>query len=323
MPRTIAKLLLVAICLLPALAAPLPAKAAETVRVGKSLGSLWAFLPADIGVAEGIFAKQGLDVQISDLGNGPKLIQGLTAGNFDFGLSAGSDMAFAIKGAPVHAVAAFAEEPRSVVVIVPADSPVKAPADLKGKLLGMPGEGSVAQWLVWQMSIAQGWGKDGIRTLAQGSVQANVASLLIHQVDGIVDPVEVGFRLEDEKKARIAVHLAQFAPHFHAHIIFARNALIAEHPDEVARFLKGFFQAVAFMKANKAATGAVAMRVLGESQEIVDRTYDYERTMLLDDGRFDPAAIAVLKKSWVELGMLPQEPSDDQFMTTRFVPVKP
>jgi NitT/TauT family transport system substrate-binding protein len=317
------KFLVAAFALAVGLGAFSAAKAAETVHVGKSLGSLWAFLPADVGVEQGIFAKQGLDVDISDLGNGPKLLQGLTAGNLDFGLSAGSDMAFAVKGAPVRAVAAFAEEPRSVVIIVPADSPVKSPADLKGKLVGMPGEGSVAQWLAWRMAIAEGWGKDGIRTIAQGSVQANIASLLTHEVDGIVDPVEVGFKLEDQKRGRIAVHLAQYAPHFHAHIIFAREALIEEHPERVERFLKGFFASIAFIKANKEATSAVAMRVLKEDQSIADRTYDYERTMLLDDGRFDPEAIKVIKSSWVELGMLPTEPSDDQFLTTRFVPVKP
>lgn len=314
------KLVLLALLLLGAAA---PARAADTVRVGKAIGSLWAFLPVDVGQQQGIFAKYGIALQISDMGNGAKLQQALASDSVDFGLSAGSDMAFAVKGSPVLGVAAFAEEPRSVVIIVPADSPVRTVADLKGKLIGIPGEGSVAQWLVWRMAIAEGWGKAGIRIVAQGSVPANVASLLTHQVDGIAGPVEVGFRLEAQKKARIAVHLAQYAPHFHAHIIFARKALIAQNPGLVERFLKGFFASIAFMKTHKDATSAVAMRVLHETKAIADKTYDYEKTMLLDDGRFDPKAIAVMKESWVELGILDKVPRDDQFMTTRFVPVKP
>ena len=67
-----------------------------------------------------------------------------------------TDLAFAVKGSPVLAVAAFAEEPRTVVVIVGADSPIDGAAGLKGKLLAMPGAPSVAQWLTWQMAMAEG-----------------------------------------------------------------------------------------------------------------------------------------------------------------------
>ncbi|MGH7089111.1 MAG: hypothetical protein ACREFQ_09445, partial [Stellaceae bacterium] len=82
------------------------AQATDTVRVGKSLGSLWAFLPVDIGKAEGIFAKYGIAVEISDLGNGNKLQQGLASNSLDFGLAAGTDLAFPVKGSPVLGVAA-------------------------------------------------------------------------------------------------------------------------------------------------------------------------------------------------------------------------
>jgi len=45
--------------------------------------------------------------------------------------------------------------------------------------------------------------------------------------------------------------------------------------------------------------------------------------MLLDDGRFDPAAIEVIKDSFMEMGQLTQRPTTDQLLTTRFLPVKP
>ncbi len=80
------------------------------------------------------------------------------------------------------------------------------------------------------MALAEGWGKDGIQTLAQGSVQANSSPSLTHQVDAIVDPVEIGWKLSDEQKGRIVVHLAQYAPHFHSHVVFARKRLIQENP---------------------------------------------------------------------------------------------
>jgi len=299
-----------------------PALAADHVRVGKSLGSLWAFLPVDVGAAEHIFARYGIELEIVDMGNGNKLQQALASDSLDFGLAAGTDLAFPAKGSPVRAVAAFAAEPRTVVIIVRQDSPLRSVADLKGKLLAMPGAPSVAQWLVWQMALAQGWSKDDVKTVAQGSVQANVAALLTNEADAIVDPVELGFKLSDENKGRILVHLAQFAPHFHSHVIFARNSLIHDNPGLVDRFLKGFFASIAFMKANKTETSRIAEDALHESQSIADRSYDYELTMLSDTGSFDPTAIAVLKKSFVDMGLLDREPKDDEILTEQFVPVK-
>jgi NitT/TauT family transport system substrate-binding protein len=298
------------------------AQALDKVRAGKSIGSLWAFLPLDIGVEQGLFAKYGIEVEISDLGSGAKLQQALASDSIDVGLSAGSDMMASVKGSPVLTVAAFAEEPRSVVIMVGANSPIQKPADFKGKLVAMPSLGSVSEWLLRRMALAEGLGPDGVRMVSQGSVQANLAALRTGQIDGMIGPMEVGFGLEDKHEGRIAVHLAQYAPHFHAHILFARKQFIADKPDVLARFLKGFFAAVKVMKTDKKLTSETAIRVLHSEPSIADRTYDAQVGMLIDDGHFDPQAITLIKESWVELGMLDKEPSDEQFMTTKFVPVK-
>ena len=38
------------------------AHANDRVRVGKSQGSAWTFLPLDVGVEQGLFAKQSIDI---------------------------------------------------------------------------------------------------------------------------------------------------------------------------------------------------------------------------------------------------------------------
>ncbi|MGH7090939.1 MAG: hypothetical protein ACREFQ_18735 [Stellaceae bacterium] len=44
--------------------------------------------------------------------------------------------------------------------------------------------------------------------------------------------------------------------------------------------------------------------------------------MLTDDGTFDPKAMEVLKRSFVDTGTLKNEPRDQDMFTTPFVPVK-
>ena len=89
------------------------------------------------------------------------------------------------------------------------------------------------------------------------------------------------------------------------------------------RFLKGFFATIAFEKANKEKTTEIAMQVLHQSKAVMDRTYDYEISMFEDDGHFDPAAVEVIKDSFVGMGILDHKPPNDQLFTTKFVPVKP
>src|ERR1700743_835759 len=127
--------------------APTNAWAADQVHVGKAQGTAWTFLPVDIGVEQGFFAKQGLDVDSADLGGDAKVQQAIAAQSIDFGLGSGPGMAFSAKGGASIGVAAFAGPPRNISAIVLADSPIKTVADLKGKMIAVSTVGSLSDWL--------------------------------------------------------------------------------------------------------------------------------------------------------------------------------
>jgi len=299
------------------------AQAADKVRAAKSADVAWSFIPLDVGLEQGIYAKYGIDLEISSLGGDAKVQQALAADSVDFGLGSGPGMAFTAKGAPQMAVAAFAAEPRNISVIVGQDSPIKTVADLKGKLISVTTAGSLTDWLVHRVAVKEGWGVDGIRTAALGSFSASFPALQTHQIDGMMAATEAGYILEEKGQARVLVGMEKYAPKFHTHVIFARKALITGNPDLVNRFLKGFFASIIYMKANKEKTSEVAQKVLHHSPAVAAKTYDYEISMLETDGHFDPAAVAVLKDSYIDMKMLDSKPSDDQLFTTQFLPVKP
>jgi ABC-type nitrate/sulfonate/bicarbonate transport system substrate-binding protein len=176
------------------------AHANDRVRVGKSQGSAWTFLLLDVGVEQGLFAKQGIDVEISDLAGDAKLQQAFAAGAIDFGLGSGPGMAFAAKGSPVTAVAAFAGPPRSISAIVLHNSNIQKVADLKGKTIAVSTTGSLSDWLAKQMAIQEGWGQDGIRAAPLGAIPTSIAALKTRQVDAVVLATEAGFLLKRGKK---------------------------------------------------------------------------------------------------------------------------
>jgi NitT/TauT family transport system substrate-binding protein len=299
------------------------ARANEQIHVGKAQGTAWTFLPVDIGIERGFFAKQGLDVDTTNLGGDAKVQQALAAGSIDFGLGSGPGMAFAAKGSPGIGVAAFAGPPRNISATVLADSPFKTIADLRGKTIAVSSVGSLSDWLAKQMAIQEGWGQDGIRPVPLGAAEASIAALKSKRIDAVVLSTEMGFALEERKIGRMLTTMDRYAPHFITHVVFAQKSLVANKPTVVAGFLKGFFAAIAFMKAQREETSALAERVLNQTTTVVRRDYDFEIGMFIDDGRFDPKAVATLKQSFVEMGTLASKPADDVLFTTQFLPVRP
>jgi NitT/TauT family transport system substrate-binding protein len=299
------------------------ARANDQLHIGKAQSSAWTFLPVDVGIAQGFFARQGLDVDVADLGGDAKVQQALAAGSIDIGLGSGPGMAFLAKGSPAIGVAAFAGPPRNIAAIVLADSPIKTIADLKGKVIAVSTVGSLSDWLARQMAIREGWGKDGIQTAPLGAIPTSIAALKAKQVDAVVLSTEVGFALEERKEGRVLTPMDRYAPHFITHVVFAQKSLVAGNPALVQRFLKAFFGSIVFMKTHKDETSAVAERVLHQSPAVAGQNYDFEIGMLIDDGRFDPEGVAALKESFIEMGTLPDKPADDVLFTTQFVPVTP
>jgi ABC-type nitrate/sulfonate/bicarbonate transport system substrate-binding protein len=299
------------------------AHAADKVIVGKSVGTAWTFTPLDVGLHEGIFAKYGIDLEIAAFSGDAKLQQGLLSNSLQFGLGSGPSMAFAVKGAPIIAVAAFANEPRNIGVTVGADSPIKTVADLKGKLLAISTTGSLTEWLVKRIGTAEGWGATSIRTVAIGDAVQQTAALRAKQVDGIMGAMENGYQLEERHEGRVLVSMDKYVPHFVTHVVFARKELVASNPDEVKRFLEGFFASLQWIKGHKAEDIAIVQPVLNESPTVLSKTYDTQMPMMVLDGQFDPQGLELINDSFVDLGILPEKPKDEQMLTRQFLPVKP
>jgi len=299
------------------------AQAADKLRIGKAVQVGWTFTICEVAVDQGIFAKYGIDPEIIPFGGEAKLMQGFAAGAVDVGVGSGPGMAFNAKGSPTIAVAAYASDPRNIAVIVLPDSPIHTVADLKGKSLSVSSPGSLTEWLVKRIGIQEGWGPNGIKPVAVSSGAPQVAALKTHQVDGMMSSTEQGFAFEETGQGRIIVTMNKYAPVFIAHVIEAQKSLVDKNSDLVNRFLKAYFATIAFIKTHKDIDVAIASKVLGSSLAVESRTYDAQVSMLLDDGRFDPAAIEVIKDSFMEMGQLTQRPTTDQLLTTRFLPVKP
>src|SRR5581483_5016531 len=239
------------------------AMAADKIRVGKSVVQPFAFAPLEIGTAEGIWTKHGLDVEVIIFAGDAKLQQGLVAGAVDFGLGSGPAMGFLAKGVQAKAVAAIANEPLSMGLIMGPASKIRTPQELKGAKVGVTTNGSLTYWLVRELSRQMGWGSDGIETVALGAIGPQFAALKVGQVDGIIMSSSQGYGLEAKNEGRVLLKFGSYIKDFHTHVIFATDDIIEHKPDQIRRFLAGWKDVIAFMAANKDETVRVARQVTG------------------------------------------------------------
>jgi ABC-type nitrate/sulfonate/bicarbonate transport system substrate-binding protein len=308
--------------LLAAVAMLTPAQANEKLRVAKVVPFAWAFTPLDIGIEAGIFAKHGLDVEASASAGDAKLQQLLTSGSIDIGIGSGPGMAFIVKGVPAKAVAEMYGVPRNMAVMVGYDSAVKTVADLKGKKLGCTTVGSLTEWIGTRISQKENWGGNGITMVPIGGMPPARAAIKTNQIDGYIGALETGYALEEAKEWRVITAATPFVDHFITHVIYATNDRIETHPDQVRAFLQGWFETIAYMKTHKAESVAISAKVINISEAVASRVYDEQMSAFSTDGSFDPEGVAVLKKSFIDMGLLKEAPDDKDMFTTQFLPVK-
>jgi NitT/TauT family transport system substrate-binding protein len=305
-----------------ALALVAPASAAEKLRVGKAVAFAWTFTPLDVGMQMGIFAKHGIEVEASAFNGDARLQQGLTSDSIDIGIGSGPGMAFMVKGVPAKAVGVMAGVPRNMAVMVGYDSSIKTVDDLKGKKLGVTTVGSLTDWIGKRIGTQKGWGPAGITTVPVGGMPPARAAIKTNQIDGYIGALEIGISLEEAKEWRVITSATPFVDHFITHVFFVREDVIANRPQAVKAFLQGWQDTIAFMKANKDKTVEITSKVIQVAPSVIERAYDQQIGIFSDDLSFDPRAVAVLKQSFIEMGLLKDIPEDKAMFTTQFLPVK-
>lgn len=308
--------------LLAAVLLAAPAGAVEKLKVGKAVPEAFSFVPLDVGMKKGFFQKHDIEAESIAFAGDAKMQQAMAADSIDLALGSGPAMAFIVKGAPVKAIAAMAGPPLLLTLVVRNDGTVKNVADLKGKRVSVSTVGSLTYWLVSETSRQQGWGPDGIQIAPMGATQPQIAALKRKEIDGMVTDISTALALEQAGDMRILMRFGDIVKDFHIHVIFATNKIIGEKPDALRNFLKGWFETIAFMRANKAETVAIAKDVINKDADITARTYDALMPMFSDDGTFNQKALAVLAKSYVELKVLDHEPDPKQLYTEAFLPAR-
>ena len=313
-----------ALALTVALAPALPNAAhAETSLAVAKVANDFALIMGDYGNKLGIFKRDGVTPEIS-LITQARMVQATVAGSIEVALASGATLAFAAKGAPLKAVAALSGPLTILVLVVRPDNSVPTIDALRGRTAAVTNLGSLTDWAVSQIAIGKGWDTSEIKRVAVGDTPARVAALRTGNVDAAVIDIAAALDLEERGEAKILVNFGDLIANFQNQIIYASDKAIAEKPDAVRAFVKGWFETVDYGRHHKAETVAFTQQVLGVRDSVATKVYDrlMPSNFFSTDGRIDPKTLTAMAKSFVELKLLPKEEDLSRFVTDRFLPAK-
>ena len=296
------------------------AASADTLRVGKAGREAFSFVPVDIGVRTGIFRRQNLDIEIANFGGDAKLQQAMAADGIDIALGSGPGLAFIVKGSPVKGIAAMAGPSLLFALAVRNDDTIRTVDDLKGRKVGVSTVGSVTSWIISEVSRQRGWGFDGITQVPVGENAARVAAVRAKALDGCIVDIASALNYAQRGDGRILLRFNDLVKDFILHVIFATDKAIAEKPEALRGFLAGWFETIAFMRRDKARSVEIATPIMGTDASLAASIYDELLPMFSDTGRFDPKALAVLRRSFVEMKTLAEEPDMSKLYTEALLP---
>ena len=294
------------------------AHAEDHLRVSKPSAIDFYFAVQQVGIEEGIFKKYNLDIETISLNGSAKQHQAMTAGSTDIALGSGTDMAFIAKGAPEKAVGVMAGPPVNMFILTGAKSGIKDVQDLKGKRIGVSTMGSLTYWLAVQFAKHQGWPENAIQIVPMGNIQAEAAAFSTGDLDAAVASLEGGLAMEAKGQAHLFKSF-DFVNPFLVHVFFATNELMTKNPDALKRYLKAWFETVAYTKTHKDDAVRITRSISHLPEDEAARVYDVIAPTLADDGHFDPKAVAVVKQSMVDLGQVDKLPNDSDLYTEAFL----
>lgn len=214
----------------------------------------------------GLFKREGLDVQVSRYAGSTTAIRALLSGDADV-VETGGDTAFAAmeNGAPVDIL--FSPVARSTDVVV-AKAPIASLADLKGKRFAVSAPGSpgdVLGRLLLQKNgvdpsqvqfVALGSPADRIRALLGGRVDATSGTILV--LSPVLEAIAKG-------EVKILASLGEQFPAIPLSYVIATEKYIKGQREPLIRFVRAYLEGLRWAQAHPEEAGQVAAKHILET----------------------------------------------------------
>jgi NitT/TauT family transport system substrate-binding protein len=221
---------------------------AETVKVAVPQRGAWDTSFTELGVGQGFFKAQGLDIEITYTQGGATNEQAVISGSVDMAVATGflGILAAYVKGAPVRIVSPEATGSPDIFWYVKAASPIKSMKDLHGKTISFSNPGSSSNLIL--LTLLREAGVNDAKTIPVGAAPNGLPQVMTGQIDASWSTPPTG--LKELKAGEIRIigrgNDSNAVKNETVRVNAANLDFLKAHRSAVVGFLKAYKQSIDF-----------------------------------------------------------------------------
>jgi NitT/TauT family transport system substrate-binding protein len=283
-----------------------------------------AFGPWMVAQQRGYYRDEGLDVTFESGKGGVDTAKQVGAGNALIGGAIGdTPIIVRANGVPVRAVALLGAGSLSQLVVLE-DSPIKGPADLKGKTITTMAYQDTTFYALLGMLAKVGLTKNDVEAQAVGPANvwrlflAGKADAMIAVPDWTADVIEAGGKVRIIPADDYFQSMAQ--------IVVASDTAIREQPDKIRRLVRATLRGVKAVMDDPAGAARDYVRAVPQhegKQAAMQRVFElYVKYVYRGQdplGPMDVKRLAKLQEFYLQQGIIERATPVDQLYTDQFV----
>jgi ABC-type nitrate/sulfonate/bicarbonate transport system substrate-binding protein len=198
------------------------------------------FTPEIMAQAGGHFEREGLDVQFQVTRGSAQAIQTVIAGSALLTRVSDTEMMVAVgaRGAPIRAVGQPSQH-ATIRIVSAADDPIRAPADMRGHMIGIPSEGGTSETLVDTLAATAGLTDADVRKQVVGLAPGVYELVKQGRIDAYVVALDTAVAVQRQQPDAVVLDPSQVIAGG-TQVYITSQAALADpaQRDVVARFLR-------------------------------------------------------------------------------------
>ena len=216
------------------------------------------YVPFYIAADTGLFAKHGLDVDVTLITSGTTSLQSLIAGDIQFSVTSGAEPAAAyVQGAPVRIVAGWARALGSLFLVHPS---ITSPEQLKGQPVGITRFGGLPH-VAARLALKK-WGLDpdhDVQYLQMGGTPEILAGMQTGVVVGGAYAPPTNIRAQ-RLGFRVLGDLSKMDIPYQSSVMVATPAYLDSNPEVVRRVVRALMEGIKVSVTDEETTLAALAR---------------------------------------------------------------
>lgn len=289
------------------------AAANDLLRTAIPQRGLWDTAVTELGKRAGIFAKQGIDVDILYTQGGPEAYQAVISGSMDLSCGGGIEGAIGAfaKGAPLRIIGSEMVGSPDTYWYVPAGSPIRSLRDATGKTISYSQNGSSSHAAV--LALLDQYKVDA-KPVATGGHPATLTMAMTGQIDIGRGAAPFGLDLVENGTIRIIARGSELKARANETVrVCVASLQTLQHADLVVRYMQAYRETIDWMYSDPRALPAYE-----EYSKVPARLMQKWRDEFFPKSALSPDQIQgldlvledVLKNKFISAPLTPQQIAD-------------